>query len=655
VHQLKKTRAFEQDLKTTIIYVGATFPGQVTDEAIFSYYNKGYYIFADDIKKYRAICSMLLNGGVTEESLKSQVLEFKTIDSELDNEIFSLSDDISSHFIDIILKYSTKNSGFAGAFNETKDALKSTLADRYAAQLRKELLLFRHIREVNAESIIIIPDTSKVATLYTDRLLNMPIDVYFDFSILPKLQQQSVESTFEGTLHHLIDSIHNNNKMNMYSFSGEYEAKRESKANIIISGNFKDKQYLSTIAPIACNIRDHESVHIIPSSSSTLSEVMTGIAKFNDTGNIKDKKTISVATREKEKKHLYVNSAIQEIATAAIQDVAKGWDSKFGKKISLYAIFKVAPILKSLLQYAENFFHSFSQQMSKTAAVVVCPGRYFETSAIVLMAHNRNIPTHEIQSGTISPTSRFKAPLADYIYCIDSFSHSVYSDFLKVNPKRITITGSPRIDYFLKSVREIKQNEAREQLYPKLDFHNKTNILVATQPIGVQKMSSFVSTIIKACENHPNYSITIKPHPNEKAASVLAYEKLIKNSTIKNITILESGSIYLAIQAADFVCTYFSTVGLEAFALGKKVITLNIWQELVPFNLHEIGVAAKATNTHELSKLLSDAERSIWPIDSTSNGNHAFCSGTSAKVITEAIIRSTQRNTLTTTKQNISL
>lgn len=245
------------------------------------------------------------------------------------------------------------------------------------------------------------------------------------------------------------------------------------------------------------------------------------------------------------------------------------------------------PQAKALMQWAD--------------ATVVCPGRPLACNLLVAAAARSRKPSFELQSGPISRSRRTVPPTAAEVFAIDGESRETYR-FLG-RKDGVLVIGSLRLDERLRPFRGVTKPEARQQL----GLTGAARLwTIATQPILPQTMSALVALVLEAASRLPGTSVLIKLHPYESVRHEAAYRALLTRFPDQSIQIDRQASSILAAIAADCVFTSYSTVGLEAFALGRTVVAVNTTGAPLPYDLARLGVAYGADS---VEAILAAAER----------------------------------------------
>ena len=270
--------------------------------------------------------------------------------------------------------------------------------------------------------------------------------------------------------------------------------------------------------------------------------------------------------------------------------------------LSGYAARALAPLLYNVQDLA-----AMAEEVARRCdALVVSPGRHLEASILTGAARARGVPSIEVQSGTLSATPRFVAPNATDILCIEPFSRRVYVDFLGHDPARVHVVGSPKIDLGLAPARRLDRESAFRRLARDGVDPARPLLTLATQPVGRAAMEAVTRLVIQAMAAWPDAQLLIKQHPNEDESYESAYRRVAGEQGFTRLIVSRTADVHCSIVAADLVLTYFSTVGLEAFALGRPVVCVNPFADRPPFDLVALGVAREATCALDLAGWLRD-------------------------------------------------
>jgi len=222
----------------------------------------------------------------------------------------------------------------------------------------------------------------------------------------------------------------------------------------------------------------------------------------------------------------------------------------------------------------------------------------------VLVARNLKIPSFVIQHGITGHKIGFVPLSASYI-CVYGKESERFLIKNKISKKRIVLTGSPRYDFFkpLKSRKTNKilftpQVSNRETFFPNYHITLKQR----------KNMTKIIFNVIKKSK----YKLIISIRPGDKLENL--YHNIAKKLRFKNYEMFYGSNIVDAINNSDIVITPFSTVGIEALLLGKKLINItDKKKELVPYSKYKASITVH--NEKELSKALKTLQAKYYSPD----------------------------------------
>lgn len=234
--------------------------------------------------------------------------------------------------------------------------------------------------------------------------------------------------------------------------------------------------------------------------------------------------------------------------------------------------------------------------------LAVSPGRTFQARIAVRCARAAGVRTVDIQAGTISRLRRFRAPSADIATCLDRSSWDSYHNHFGLPQERISITGSARIDALLRPVRNADQAAIRHEIMG--EAAGEPLLFLATQPIEPDRMAVIASIAMSA--SAIGWRVILKPHPSEREQHIQTYQALRARAPRPDLIRIERDlDVYKVILASDVVATYFSTVGQEAFALGRKVLVIDPFEAPPDLDYVSTGLAQRVYDATSLATALS--------------------------------------------------
>ncbi|MBU4255982.1 MAG: UDP-N-acetylglucosamine 2-epimerase, partial [Thermoplasmatales archaeon] len=199
--------------------------------------------------------------------------------------------------------------------------------------------------------------------------------------------------------------------------------------------------------------------------------------------------------------------------------------------------------------------------------------------ALTYTAHKGDIPVIALQHGVIHPAhygyvfsdDRLRVVLPDVTCVFGCYHYNILTEHSIYKPEQVAVTGAPRYDVLT----------IADKIYDKNYFCNKwclnpnrKIVLVATENLPIQEENIiFLKNILKYLRKFPTLQIVIKPHPGERGKW---YEKVAKEEKMKVTILPKNSDTFEAIYACDLFFTYASTTGMEAVALNKPVIVVNL-------------------------------------------------------------------------------
>ncbi|WP_371392214.1 hypothetical protein AB6B38_07425 [Glycocaulis abyssi] len=527
-------------------------------------------------------------------AMRERMLPYSTISMDFDDFIFSLGFSLAQDFYDIVVSSSGLlfNDRHRFLHPETRWATIITCLDRFVGQMRPSMEFERLLKLYDVDHVYLVPSPAG----RTPILEAVVTDVIGDRRV----------SVLTGHIVNLAERKHGQSAANPFVLNPkprrfpayQFTSKDVKRNNIAFIANFQDKQYDYSLLPILPKILEKYNV------------VLMNYMIHNRPRWI-DQEQFKAALEERRIEYFEKVAKTSLIKFGALEkkfmtSVLRRFNSKvraYGDEAARYADLLTLYLAKSAFPLLTNIAETRTKAhdiLRHSHALVLLPGRTLEANIFTGCARAKGIPTIEIQSGTISPLRRFIRPQADEVLAIDPFSRSVYTRFLGKEPDKVIVTGGPKLEYDLSQVRGMSKQEARASIPQLAPLQDARILVLASQPIGVDHATTIARLAIEACSGTPDLWLAIKPHPSEKEKYLKAYRELAEEVGLERFVILEGVPVLHAVVAADIVATYFSTVGLEAFALTRDVICINPFDSRPPFDLVEIGVASEVKTASQM-------------------------------------------------------
>jgi hypothetical protein len=198
-------------------------------------------------------------------------------------------------------------------------------------------------------------------------------------------------------------------------------------------------------------------------------------------------------------------------------------------------------------------------------------------------------------------------------------SHENYLHKLGVTPEKMVSVGISRYDNLLDFKKKYRLEQSRSYLnilstYSIYILYDSNCILRGY--LATSEQIQLTSCLLDFAKRHPSVALIIKPHPGHHRGHL---EFQISSYSLQNVYLTNKNMLpYHAINAADFVITKFSTIGIEAMLFERPVISVMLDGEM---RWKSYGNAAEyITSVQELNKLLTriseDTEfRGEWKVN----------------------------------------
>ena len=153
-----------------------------------------------------------------------------------------------------------------------------------------------------------------------------------------------------------------------------------------------------------------------------------------------------------------------------------------------------------------------------------------------------------------------------------------------VSPEHITVTGNSKFDFLYYA----KESDYKSELCQRWGIPNDediilllTDYLVEFGMWTVKQRKQFVMAIVEAVAKLPGCKLVIKIHPLlESESDYLEITKDVPDPPL----ICQDASLPELLNACSVVITVMSTAGLEAMAMGKPLLVVNLFNDITPFD-----------------------------------------------------------------------
>lgn len=236
------------------------------------------------------------------------------------------------------------------------------------------------------------------------------------------------------------------------------------------------------------------------------------------------------------------------------------------------------------------------------SGVITSPGRLSTARLITVLAREQGVPVLDVQAVFSSTHPRYLRSLANAYLTINNEQNDMYVRMFGLQDQTVQRVGSLMVHQGMQRFDEYD----REQIRRELKISEETKLIVFASQNGIQRTNSAsIQALLEALKPFTKYKLLIKCHPKENAAIVARYVAIIKEHSAGDMAkVIVNHDIYAILSAADLVVTQFSNVGLEAAAVGKPVLAMNILDEVYTVDLAQMGVCKEITGQEELNDTL---------------------------------------------------
>ena len=245
-------------------------------------------------------------------------------------------------------------------------------------------------------------------------------------------------------------------------------------------------------------------------------------------------------------------------------------------------------------------------------------------SAAVIAGRLEGVPTIDIQHGVIHPYHFGYIQAKDEIahddsvtYCPISDKTAVYGHYQKellttmsIYPEdSIVITGSPRYDILGHAGKMYN----KEKFFKNYKIYPNHKIILWATTFGVRGDNENIKdfkALFETIQNIENITLVITPHPRDGQRHIKRIKDYLNNYQISAVVAPSNSDTYEQLFVCDLLITMGSTVGMEAVALNKPVIVLDLNYNSDTIGYVKEGVALGVYKAEDLKptieKLLKD-------------------------------------------------
>ena len=590
--------------ENTLVFVGSEFGAKLKFEDIKRLHDRGAHIAFTQAKPFNNYRQQY-----GEEDCSDSVHLIEKISMAHDRKIFKIARQMADFLLAEYMRH-TKDKNTLRFLNSIAPALHIKFQDLLSPYVREEILLVELINKLGSDRVLFLTSPLQAKALSLNPVIKRM-----------KLSLMDVEGVadFEINKRTVLSQV---NKQVAQQQPRDFQTYKPRVApdNVdytLLVANLTDRQTWGNISPLIQRLVERQSIYLFPAPSSLefvkkkspnfkaspLPEIFAGDRVYIPKLNTKKKHVSEIS-----------NLTLKQTLESSVEKLGgtkPNWSIFGSRKIpkdaefrGVYAILEASNQIELSLGHASHIYAGWKPVVQNAKNVLVCPGRHLESTVIACLARELNITSYELQNGTISNSGRFVKPITTYTFVNDEYSLSVYNE-LGLSANETIVVGSPRIDDGLESIRPITPLEAKRMLFR--DNAPRSLCVFATQPLGRNVSARLARMVINAVKATPEMSLIIRPHPSEPPEAISWYnDEIIQAGLDPNRYSFSNGEL-LELQAADIVCTYYSTIGIEALALNKPVVIVAPDMAPLPFDLSVLGAHGPCINEESVVEQFTQA------------------------------------------------
>ena len=235
--------------------------------------------------------------------------------------------------------------------------------------------------------------------------------------------------------------------------------------------------------------------------------------------------------------------------------------------------------------------------------------------ALVIAGKLKNVPTVAIQHGIIIPVTHFglymfnkafkdQMTLPDKTCVYGSYYQDLLVNKSIYDSNQVVVTGSPRYDMLF----SLHEFASRKEILIKFVVNPKHQIVLWTTSCHVytwEENTRNIEAMNSAFRDLQEVTLIIKQHPGEGTKYTgLLKENLSTTDSADILLVPKDANTYELLLTCDLLVTKTSTTALEAIALNKPVIVLDLMEKEPSIEYVREGVAATAHSKNDLKKTI---------------------------------------------------
>ena len=233
------------------------------------------------------------------------------------------------------------------------------------------------------------------------------------------------------------------------------------------------------------------------------------------------------------------------------------------------------------------------------AIVIICEYCMFGRASVIA-GKTKGVPTLAIQHGIITPThpgcifneeDKDKIILPDITCVYGQYHYDLLTKGSIYEPDQVIVTGQPRYDILY----NVDKTYSKKRFLEKYGINPEHKIVLwTTQSHGMsdEENAENLVAMFKAIQNLKNTTLILKQHPGERKKDTKQIKQYLNAYKINALLMDKKSNTYEQIFVCDLMINKNSTTAVEAVALNKPVIVLNLGGAPDVVDYVEMGVAS---------------------------------------------------------------
>lgn len=249
------------------------------------------------------------------------------------------------------------------------------------------------------------------------------------------------------------------------------------------------------------------------------------------------------------------------------------------------------------LALADHFEASFRQ--APPAHVVLVPGTQPVGMLAAAAANATGIRTAQIQTLLTQPNGREYRPIAGIVGVIDTSQAALFTHYFKVPAGNLLLTG------YVDALPSTGTTPVAAPATPDA-ARTRHTIAFISQPLP-EIAGKALAMLTAALAGRPQVSAVVYSHPREAPEQIADFAVLLDRAGLGDrLRHVTGGTPWEDVIRADLVACLYSNLGIQAATAGKDVVVIDPTVEGFPCRFEEMGIALRATSSHDLGVILDD-------------------------------------------------